>query len=762
MRILYLSADRGIPVRGHKGAAVHVRALTDALVVAGHRVAIFTPRPGPAEGPAPLAELVCCPLPHRETGPGGDGAADAEAEAQVAAGLLVDAALAWLADHPCDGIYERYSLWSDAGARLKRATGLPLILEVNAPLRQEAARHRSLRDHGLAARIEASQLAAADLVVVVSQPLADYVSAQGADRVCVLPNAVDPERFHPAVRGGAVRERYGLHGRTVVGFAGRMRPWHDGPTLLRAFQRLHTADAAYHLLLVGEMMPELLAAVQETGLERAVTCTGPVPHGEMPEHLAALDVAVSSHAAAEAGELFYFSPLKLFEYLACGVPTVAAAVGQPGELIRPGHNGYLYPPGDDAALAAAIQRLAADPAHARAMAWNGAALVLQEHTWSQNAARVVEGFGHAARRDGGSAGELSQGATLPILDDRLRQRLYRATRADLAAPLLARQLPGFGKKGANTLERIAAIEVLKYKPGRRCVLAYQLQGRHKASGQPISRRVIGKVFRDERGLRLFALQERLWRACFGPEGVNGIGVPQPLAYVPEMRMVVQASAPGWRLDELSLCASIDGPAQRSAEALAWLHRCQALACAPADGQPLLQRYTLEDELRGLADYTGRLASLRPDALPAVQSLRARLLAWAAELPAAPTVPLHRDFYYSQVLVDGPTLHLIDFDLLALGDPAIDVANFSAHLAYLGLEQFGDEQRFAGAMARFCAAYGAAGVVDATFPQRLAFYQAATWFRLLSVVASRPAVQHLFEPLLALTGAAVQRRAPAAA
>ena len=233
MRILYLSADRGIPVRGHKGAAVHVRALADALVQAGHTVTIFTPRPGPADGPAPLAEIVHCPLPEQGAGHGLHGLHGSEEidyQAQAYTGVLVDAALAWLAENPCDAIYERYSLWSDAGARLRAAAGLPFVLEVNAPLRAEAARHRTLDDDELAARIEAAQFAAADHVAAVSQPLADYVIAHGADpaRVHVVPNAVDPQHFHPAVRGGDVRERYGLHGRTVVGFAGRMRPFRFG------------------------------------------------------------------------------------------------------------------------------------------------------------------------------------------------------------------------------------------------------------------------------------------------------------------------------------------------------------------------------------------------------------------------------------------------------------------------------------------------------------------------------------------------------
>lgn len=744
MNFLYLCADRGIPIRGHKGASVHVRAFSDALVNAGHNVTILTPRPGAADGPAPLAAILACPLPSLPDAAGGADAAERESQAYVH--TMTAAALTWLAQNPADAIYERYSLWSDVGARLRAATRLPLILEVNAPLRQEAAQHRALTNEALAAQIEATQFQAADFVAVVSESLAAYVVAHGADpaKVHVLPNGVDAQKFHPAVSGDEVRRQYGLEERFVVGFAGRMRPWHDGPTLLRAFARLHAANPAYHLLLVGEMSPQMIEAIAAAGLEGAVTCTGSVPHADVPAHLAAMNVAVSSHAPA-ADDAFYFSPLKLVEYLACAVPTVAAAVGQPGRLIQPGYNGYLYPPGDDAALAAAISALAENPAEARQMGWNGAALAVQNHTWAQTAAYVLRWLGADLPETTAPA--------LPILDAKLRHRLYRATRVDLAAPLLARELPDFGKQGDSELEGIEQIELLKYKPGRRCVLAYTLMGCRKQTGQRFQQRVIGKAFRDERGARLFRLQEVLWRNGFGPDAADGISVPQPLAYVPKLRMLVQASAPGQTLNELSLQGGICRQTARAAEGLARLHATQAFA--EVAEKDLLKPYTLADELQGLDSYTAQLAQSRPADLPAVRDLRAALQNWAQELPKTATVvPVHRDFYHSQVIFDGLRLHLIDFDLLAWGDPALDVANFTAHLTFLGLEQFGELRYFAREIDDFVHSYMKHMAVDRAFAERVAFYQAATFFRLLSVIAPRPVVCHLFEPLLAQTQAAV--------
>lgn len=733
-------------MRGHKGASVHVRELCRAFDRLGHSVTIMSPHLGPAEGPAPAAELVEVPLP-RIADNGLDAAALRERQARAYADVLFDAARKLAAVRPFDAIYERYSLWSDVGARLSHATGLPLVLEVNAPLREEAARYRDLHDGNTAAAVERAQLTTAHNVVVVSQRLAEYVTAHGASpaRVLVLPNAVDPQRFHPAVRGGAVHHRYGLQGKTIIGFAGRVRPWHDIETLLRAFARLHATDNAYHLLLVGQTPPELPQQLTELGIATAATLTGPVPHAEIPAHLAAMDVAVSSHAPLHD---FYFSPLKLFEYLACGVPTVAADIGQPSEIIRPGKTGLLYPPGDDAALAAQIRWMVDHERDAREMAWQGAALVLKNHTWAHNAQAVVERLvpptpTATVVREADTARPAPE---LPIVDDKLRQRLYRATRPDLAAPLLKRALACYGRRGSERLQSISDITVFKYKSGRRCVLGYTLNGRVRGTQTRTQRRVIGKIFRDERGRRLLALQQRLWQAEFAPGTPDRIMVPAGLGYVPKMRMLVQEWSPGQTLNELVTQRSIHGRIPRCAQALAKLHSTSAFA-----GSDLLGTYSLEQELANLDRFTENLAESRPAAYADAAVMRDALRQWAGWLPEPETaVPIHRDFYYSQMLFDGADLYLIDFDLLALSDPAIDVANFCAHLHFMGADLLDGMDALAAEADAFKAAYATYRPVNAAFWERVRFHEAATFFRLLNVIAPRPGLVHLYEAVQART------------
>lgn len=751
MNILYICADRGIPIRGHKGAAVHVRAMCAAFTRAGHRVTVVTPRPGPADGPAPQADIITIPLPPR-SGDAPDENTARDWQSQAYRDVLFTAVHQIVQNHHYDFIYERYSLWSDVGGRLANANRLPLVLEVNAPLLEEAARYRSLSNYDLAAQIEAVQFKAAHAISAVSRPLQEYVMRQGAvgSKVHVLPNGVDPQAFYPAVRGGAVRGRYDLAGRFVIGFAGRARPWHDLPTLLQAVAQLHESDPRYHLLLVGQMPDDLTEQVQRLGLTQAVTATGPVPHDEIPEHLAAMDTAVSSHLALTD---FYFSPLKLFEYLACGVPTVAADIGQPSTLIRDGETGLFYQPGDAASLAAKIRQMAADPAAARQMAWQGAVQVLQQHTWDQNAAAVVAWIRPLPPQ---STPKNEETIDLPILDRKLRQRLYRATRPDLAVRFLGRSLPAFGKKGPARLRGIDQIEVLKYKTGRRCVLRYELDGRYRRSKRPAHDQVIGKVFRDDRGLRLHKLQKMLWHNGFGPNATDGITVPDSLAYIPEMRMQVQAYAPGETLNELAERTNIRPLIPLAARGLAKLHNLPVSIPANGDGPLEMKSYLLGDELMNLDRFTASLEADRPRAMPVVLALRHQLLAWAERLPTLPAAaPIHRDFYYSQLLFHNGELTLIDFDLFALGDPAIDVANFIAHLHFLGMDRLDSFYALAEEAELFLQEYGRYHPIDDSFRERLAFYKAATFFRLLNVVAPRPGLAHLFEPLLAHTTAALE-------
>jgi glycosyltransferase involved in cell wall biosynthesis len=288
---------------------------------------------------------------------------------------------------PFDLIYERYSLFSAAGVRASSALGIPCFVEVNAPLVAEQRQFRKLMQVDVAEAIEAEVFQGADALLAVSEPVRDYMLAKGAaaEGTHVIPNGADVTRFHPGVEARRPR----IPGaKFVVGFSGSLKPWHGIEMLLDAFRLLARRSPDYHLLIVGDgpLRDWVRGYVRGAELEAAVTCTGWVGHEQLPGLLRGMEVTVAPYPAMEG---FYFSPLKLYEYMAVGAPVVASDVSEIARIIRHEETGLLIEPGDPAALADQIERLRADPL-LRARIGAEAARKAREFTWESNALQVTD------------------------------------------------------------------------------------------------------------------------------------------------------------------------------------------------------------------------------------------------------------------------------------------------------------------------------------------------------------------------------------
>lgn len=284
-------------------------------------------------------------------------------------------------------IYERYNLFLLAGVWLRRTHGLPLLLEVNAPLAWERATHGRLCLKALAGWAERFVWRRADMLLPVSGVLADHLRAAGVpdSRIAVVPNGTRPEVYAAAANGPDRRTELGLDdGRIVYGFVGFIRPWHGLGRVLEAFAGL---DARAHLLVVGDgpARPALERRAAELGLADRITVSGAVPHAEVPGYLRAFDVALQPDVTA------YASPLKLVEYMAAGCAIVAPDRPNIREIVTHAETALLVDPADDAAFAGAIRQLAGDPGLRRRLGAAAAAAIRdQGRTWDANATRVIE------------------------------------------------------------------------------------------------------------------------------------------------------------------------------------------------------------------------------------------------------------------------------------------------------------------------------------------------------------------------------------
>jgi glycosyltransferase involved in cell wall biosynthesis len=293
---------------------------------------------------------------------------------------------------PPDFIYERASLYGTAGVTAARALNVPLLLELNAPLAVEQSAYRGIGLGALAAQAEVWTLTQADAVLTVSASLRDHVISLGIEptKVHVIPNGIDPKSFCPGKPDPNLRARLGLNAGPVLGFVGGLRPWHGVEALPLLLERLAPRHAGLQMVIAGDgqLRPELERALRDRTLSNRVVFTGTVQHEEVPGIIRQFDVALAPYSPLD--HAFYFSPLKVFEYMACGAAVVAAQCGQIPEVVREGETGSLYPPGNLDSFTAACDRLLNDPSLRRTLGQAAANFVRSHYTWDQNAHRIGE------------------------------------------------------------------------------------------------------------------------------------------------------------------------------------------------------------------------------------------------------------------------------------------------------------------------------------------------------------------------------------
>lgn len=406
--ILYVNADRGIPVWGESGGSAHIRDFVSAALRTGSDVTIVSARIRAGDASAPSAPTHKIKFSrygaifrkHWECCEGNDLAKEIRS---FYANTVLSRQLPDMASkNQFSLVYERYSLFSVAGLNFARRNKLPYVLEVNSPLINEALKHRRLFMRELAESIARYLFMHADGVVAVSEEVAAYVRDVAPQaRVTVMPNAVDTSRFHRsanALRKSTIGNKQihkalpSLRDKFVIGYLGSFRPWHGLSNLLEAFAAFVALKPDAHLLIIGDgkaLRPQLEKSCVELGVEKQVTFTGEAPNAEAPLYLSCCDTLVAPYPALEN---FYFSPLKVFEYMASGKPIIASNIGQLSRLLTDGENAALVPPGDVAALVAALVKVEEHKGFAERLAANAFDYARKYHSWDVRMSQMNELF----------------------------------------------------------------------------------------------------------------------------------------------------------------------------------------------------------------------------------------------------------------------------------------------------------------------------------------------------------------------------------
>ncbi|MCC7012226.1 MAG: glycosyltransferase family 4 protein [Planctomycetes bacterium] len=342
MRIACVNQDPGVAPGRKKGAAVHLAAMRRAFSALGCSVHAV-------DGVGAQLEAVLDELHARYT---------------------------------LDLVYERQSLAGTAASRFCRRTGVPLFLEVNAPLIEEARAHRGFAPTAQDLLDEDFVLASASELFPVSTPVAEDLARRGVPRakLHVTPNGVDLDTFRPRSQppAGLALPRDAF----VLGFHGRLRPWHNFALLVEAFALLCARGYPVELVCVGE--GDFEQAVP-SALRSRVHVRRWMEQDELAQHVACFHALPLSYAADAT---CYFSPLKLLEAMACGVVPVVPDLGDLPRAVAHGRAGVVVAPGDARALADALAGLIEWP-ETRERLGRAALSQARQRGWSDVAREVL-------------------------------------------------------------------------------------------------------------------------------------------------------------------------------------------------------------------------------------------------------------------------------------------------------------------------------------------------------------------------------------
>jgi len=358
--------------RPSSGAWVHIHSVVRLLRARGHRVTLFACRPKKAPETAagePAVEYVGR-LPKSPAG-------------LVRFNLAYGACLKRRWTPEVDLIYSRFGLWQFSPILFAKRRGIPLILEVNGVPDQER-RLNPLHD-----RMLRWVFHSADRIVVVADRMGEHFARRyrvPAERFVTIKNGVDCDLYRPLEND---RRQSVPEGRPAIGYVGSLDfnweialLWEAAPRILQ-----QVPSAVFVVAGKGPMAGPLQEAFAQQGLSDHLLYKGPVPQSEAGRLTAECDVLVAPFKALERNDMM--SPMKVYHYLAVGVPTVASEM-QVMEQFE-GSGLITFKPGDAAAFSEAILHcLALSPEERKRLGQQGRAFILQHYTWEHTVSHVEE------------------------------------------------------------------------------------------------------------------------------------------------------------------------------------------------------------------------------------------------------------------------------------------------------------------------------------------------------------------------------------
>jgi len=380
MKILFLALD--VDLGGHKGDSIHVGELASSLANLGNEVFLIVAK-------CPKASI----FPETQ---------NIHYYENIKRGNISTLlyCLQVGKDQNAEVIYER-RFSPKMGATLSRLLGIPLIVEINGLVEEEARMTRTLKEEPLLVSSTKKKMRKrffekAKRIVAVSEGIKRGLHEQyniPLEKIDVVPNGANIEILKPMDQTACQKRlRLDIENKYIC-FVGNLVPWQGVETIIDSAPIVLQSFSTVKFLIVGDGISRsaLESKVKALGLSNAFVFAGSIPYTEVSQYINSSEICLAPFTK-ERNEITGLSPLKIFEYLACEKPIVASDVRGIKDIIVPCNCGIAVKPDNPSELAGGIIKLLSDDKLREEMGRRGKKLIEEKYTWESVASRIANIF----------------------------------------------------------------------------------------------------------------------------------------------------------------------------------------------------------------------------------------------------------------------------------------------------------------------------------------------------------------------------------